>query len=59
MRQTLELDEMFVIQSMAADYLGREWPGARAVPEGFRYTSDANTHWLGVAELRTMLKEGR
>ncbi len=58
-RQTLELDEMFVVQSMAADYPGREWPGARQVPEGFRYTSDANTQWLDVAELRAMLREGR
>jgi UDP-N-acetylglucosamine 4,6-dehydratase len=31
--------------------------GAKRVTPGFRYSSDTNTQWLGVAELRRLIKE--
>ncbi len=32
-------------------------PGGKKVPEGFSYSSDNNTWWLTVEEIRELLKE--
>lgn len=60
-RRTLELEDYFVI----APYLmsnDREHMQARLggalCPDGFSYSSDKNTHWLSVDELRTLIQSG-
>jgi len=53
-RQALDLGDMFVIQP------AHPWWGTRAraegqpLPEGFRYTSDSNTEWLSVEQLKEL-----
>jgi UDP-N-acetylglucosamine 4,6-dehydratase len=34
---------------------GAAWRDAELVPEGFRYTSDTNSLWLSVEDLRRMI----
>ena len=45
-RDTLELDEMFVIQPTHQWWRREYWHHARPLPEGFRYSSDHNSSWL-------------
>jgi UDP-N-acetylglucosamine 4,6-dehydratase len=58
-RNTVEYDDYFAIlpssdDSDAAAYAAQH--GGRPCTEGFRYSSDANTRWLGVDDLRHMLQ---
>jgi UDP-N-acetylglucosamine 4,6-dehydratase len=50
-RQTVELDEVFVIQPMHPWWKPERWANARKVPEGFRFASDNNSRWLKTEEL--------
>ena len=53
-RRTLDMGDYFVIQP-EMDW----WPNTLegdGLPEGFSYSSDTNTEWLSVPELREMLK---
>ena len=45
-RNTLETQEMFVIQPAFGWWKRENWKEARPLPEGFRYASDTNTEWL-------------
>ena len=62
-RNTVELDDMFVVQPAEAFWFGREWEKqGRLLPDGFRYASNNNDQWLGVEAIREMIahveKEG-
>jgi UDP-N-acetylglucosamine 4,6-dehydratase len=56
-RRTVDIDSAFVVQpdmdwwSPATQYEGR------AVPEGFSYSSETNTDWLSVEQLREMVRD--
>lgn len=57
-RSTYEYDDYFIIYPQL-----RWWkndgikPGGKKVPEGFKYSSDRNSRWLSVKELREMLNK--
>jgi UDP-N-acetylglucosamine 4,6-dehydratase len=50
-RNTLELDDMFVIQPAHSWWSQENWKDARPLAEGFRYASDNNPQWLDSGEL--------
>lgn len=57
-RLALEYDDYYVIEpdpQAALFSRGQPPPNGRPCPEGFRYSSDANTWWLSVEEMRQML----
>lgn len=56
-RRALEFDDFYVVQpgAILPEWQNGRLNGARPVPEGFRYSSDANTRWLAVDELRRVL----
>jgi len=57
-RQTIEFDDHFVIApiSPSGPELNAESMGGRPCPDGFCYSSDQNTSWLTVEELRGMIR---
>ena len=55
-RQTLELDDMFVVQP-AHPWWGDIWKEGRRLPEGFCYSSDNNRELLDVDSLRALVKD--
>jgi UDP-N-acetylglucosamine 4,6-dehydratase/5-epimerase len=57
-RNTLELEDMFVVQPAHSWWRKENWNGARALPDGFRYTSDNNPQWLSAFDLEALLKSG-
>ena len=57
-RNTLELDDMFVIQPAHSWWKQDNWKDARPLPDGFRYTSDNNQQWLSAFDLEELLKSG-
>lgn len=60
-RSTLDLKDRYVIEPLF-DYWVRtsyEQRGATRVAESFRYASDNNTEWLGVGQIRELLKRSR
>jgi UDP-N-acetylglucosamine 4,6-dehydratase/5-epimerase len=50
-RHALEMDGMYVIQPAHPWWRKENWKQARALPDGFSYTSDNNPHWLSAEEL--------
>jgi UDP-N-acetylglucosamine 4,6-dehydratase len=54
-RNTVELEDMYVIQPTHPWWRKENWNGARALPDGFRYTSDSNSHWLSNEELQELI----
>ena len=55
---TVENDEYFVIlptfhNGDTQEYIQKK--GGKLCPAGFRYSSDTNTRWLSIEELRTMI----
>ncbi len=50
-RNTVELDDRFVIQPAFSWWQKKNWQHARALPEGFRYSSDTNPQWLTPGDL--------
>ena len=57
-RRTLAADGFYVVQP-DGEWWGKSgrpagWDHASPVPEGFRYTSDANKQWLTIEQLRAM-----
>ena len=54
-RNTLELDDMFVIQPAHSWWRKENWKAGRPLPDGFRYTSDTNSNWLTAADLFAMV----
>jgi len=53
-RRTLDAGDFYVLEPDADWWDGGGWVHGSRVPEGFRYSSDANTHWLTVEELRAL-----
>src|SRR5229473_128466 len=45
-RNTVELDDMYVIQPAHAWWSCQNWKDGQPLPEGFRYGSDCNARWL-------------
>ena len=56
-RQTLEFDDMYVIQPMFAWWNAEPWAGGRALPAEFRYSSDTNPTVLTKAALLRMMED--
>ena len=57
-RHTLEAEDMFVIQPAHSWWRRENWHDARPLPDGFRYTSDSNPHWLTREELQELIDAG-
>jgi UDP-N-acetylglucosamine 4,6-dehydratase len=56
-RATMELPDRYVIEPTIEFWNHRSYAtrGATAVPENFRYSSDNNTEWLNVDQIRDLL----
>jgi len=54
-RHTMEVADMYVIQPNHPWWRKENWVDARAVPDGFSYTSDANQQWLTGRELQQLI----
>ncbi len=57
-RHALRFDRFFVIEPEHPWWKREKWEGGKTLPDGFRYSSDNNTQWLTVEELRRMIGEG-
>ena len=56
-RQTVELEDMFVIQPAHPWWFSDNWKEGCPLPDGFRYSSDKNSQWLKVSELQALIQE--
>lgn len=56
-RAALEFDDMFLITPMFQWWGGERWHEGKPLPEGFRFASETNTHWISQAELRGLIGE--
>lgn len=56
-RRTLEFKRFFVIQPDFPWWGTNNWSDGVKLPEGYIYSSDKNTRWLTIEELREMLGE--
>lgn len=56
-RNTKELKDCYVIMPAFPWWDKNSHSAGKPVPEGFRYSSDANNNWLKASRLRRMLKE--
>ena len=54
-RQTLDAEDMYVIQPNHPWWQTANWVGAKPLPEGFRYASDTNPHWLSGRDLEELI----
>jgi UDP-N-acetylglucosamine 4,6-dehydratase len=57
-RNTVELDEMYVIQPSHPWWKRGNWVHGRELPQGFRYTSDSNEQWLSHEQLLELIEPG-
>jgi UDP-N-acetylglucosamine 4,6-dehydratase len=57
-RQTITLEGRFVIKPLHAFWKSDAWPKGESLPEGFRYSSDNNTEWLTIEQLRDLVASG-
>ena len=55
-RHTVEGEDMYIVQPAHPWWQVENWAGAKPLPYGFRYTSDTNTRWLSVEELRRLVE---
>ena len=55
-RNACETEEMFVIQPAHSWWKQENWNKARPLPEGFRYASDSNSHWLKAEDLYVLVE---
>jgi UDP-N-acetylglucosamine 4,6-dehydratase len=51
-RDTVELNDMFVVQPSHPWWDSANWTGGKKPADGFRYASDSNTEWLTVEQLK-------
>ncbi|MGE7911000.1 UDP-N-acetylglucosamine 4,6-dehydratase (inverting) [Lysinibacillus xylanilyticus] len=56
-RHTLEFEDYYVIQPELAWFAQEQLYGGEALPEGFAYTSDNNTEWLTIEQLKDLVEE--
>jgi len=54
-RHTVELEDMYIIQPLHPWWQVENWAGARPLADDFRFTSDTNTRWLSIEELRSLI----
>jgi UDP-N-acetylglucosamine 4,6-dehydratase len=54
-RRTIELSDRYVVLPTVADW-GFTAPSGTPVVEGFSYTSDNNSQWLSVEDLRSLVQ---
>ena len=55
-RNTVEMEDMFVVQPSESLWFGRSWEGKGShLPEGYTYTSNNNTRWLTAQQLQAMV----
>ncbi|HNR02794.1 MAG TPA: UDP-N-acetylglucosamine 4,6-dehydratase (inverting) [Anaerolineaceae bacterium] len=55
-RQTVELDDMFVVQPAESLWFGRDWESkGHILEDGFRYASNTNDQWLNVEEIKHII----
>jgi UDP-N-acetylglucosamine 4,6-dehydratase len=55
-RNTIELDDMFVVQPAEALWFGHEWEKrGKQLPDDFRFASNTNTEWLNVDQIRELV----
>ena len=57
-RDTVELDDMFVVQPSHPWWNVDAWPGGQRPADAYRYASDSNTQWLSVDELKAFADIG-
>ncbi|OPY52390.1 MAG: UDP-galactose-4-epimerase [Methanosaeta sp. PtaU1.Bin060] len=57
-RHTVEMDDKYVILPSHPWWKMENWSGFRKMEEGSSYSSNANTQWLSVEELRSFAEEG-
>lgn len=56
-RHTLEFDDYFIIEPEYDWWDKKAFPNGKRLEDGFVYSSDNNTEWLSVEEMRRKLKE--
>ncbi|WP_342531951.1 UDP-N-acetylglucosamine 4,6-dehydratase (inverting) [Lysinibacillus sp. FSL R5-0849] len=56
-RHTLEFDDYYVIQPELAWFAKEQLNGGKALSDGFAYTSDNNTEWLTIEQLKDLVEE--
>ncbi|MCX5749167.1 MAG: UDP-N-acetylglucosamine 4,6-dehydratase (inverting) [Candidatus Saganbacteria bacterium] len=56
-RNTVEIDFSYIIQPAFHWWGNSNHTNAKPVPEGFRFSSDTNTQWVTVEQLKQMIKE--
>jgi UDP-N-acetylglucosamine 4,6-dehydratase len=55
-RAAIELDEMYVVQPSEALWFGHGWQEkGLPLPDEFRYSSDTNTEWLTLDQIREIV----
>ena len=54
---TLEHEKFFVITPLHSWWRSGNWQNGQPVPTGFRFSSDANTQWLSVDDLRALVDD--
>jgi UDP-N-acetylglucosamine 4,6-dehydratase len=54
-RQTLETEDMYIIQPAHPWWKSDNWVNAKALVDGFRYSSDTNDRWLTRPELEELV----
>ena len=54
-RNTLEAEDMYIIQPSHPWWRRENWMNAKPLPEGFRYTSDTNDRWLTNQDLQDLI----
>jgi UDP-N-acetylglucosamine 4,6-dehydratase len=55
--QTVELEDMFIIQPAHPWWQTEKWANGRPLPDGYRYASNSNAKWLTVDELKEMIRQ--
>jgi UDP-N-acetylglucosamine 4,6-dehydratase/5-epimerase len=58
-RNAVEVEGMYVIRPSHPWWSGENWINGRALPEGFRYTSDTNTSWLTNEQLQELITQAK
>ena len=54
-RNTIEMDDMYVVQPAEAFWFGREWETlGKRLEDGYRYSSNTNSAWLTVEQIRAI-----
>lgn len=56
-RHTVEFDDYYVIQPEFPWWSKSYAKGGKVLPDGFAYTSDKNTEWLSIEELRALVED--